>query len=479
MTLNELPETQEQSSQGFDYNTLNDVTRTVVQQKASEIRSLVRRTSQNIIETGLKLTEVKQHLGHGHFRNWIKSEFDWSVPTVNRFMQASEQFKCLNLTHLNVSPSALYILASPSTSEKVRQEALELADRGQKISCASVKAIVARHRPVRFEKTATVAVGTPASTIGQHSSIPASQQAQLTQLTEQNSSTSDEDVGCGAGSNLEEKNIEQSKERLQGNLHLQGTATAAEDSNLAQLDLVGERSLVTILSWKEGNNCYWQDETGKFLEGEIAEIRDNKALIDFLDLRPPEKLKLLPLADLKHPDFYHTIDGTQQLEKKNEAVASSEAPETELGREISVEKAVSEALITSLDSSNYSNAQMQNISLNQQKVQQLGGQRASSARTPDEAVVFEPPELIQAAAVVCSNAHYLAKIFRNEQVDTVTAAFAPRLNPSHLINHLSKEQIQSFVRVLAPHIPLSILEQELNERKHSSHSKGVRQAQES
>lgn len=68
-------------SQGFDYATLNAETRLVVQQQTSEIRTLMRRTAQDIINIGQKLIEVKEQLGHGQFRNWLKAEFNWSVRT--------------------------------------------------------------------------------------------------------------------------------------------------------------------------------------------------------------------------------------------------------------------------------------------------------------------------------------------------------------------------------------------------------------
>ena len=53
--------------EGFDYGALDSETRIVVQQRTGEIRSLVRRSAQDIIDIGLKLGEVKQRLGHGGF----------------------------------------------------------------------------------------------------------------------------------------------------------------------------------------------------------------------------------------------------------------------------------------------------------------------------------------------------------------------------------------------------------------------------
>ncbi|TBR56944.1 hypothetical protein B4U84_26265 [Westiellopsis prolifica IICB1] len=131
---------------GFDYAVLTPEVRVLVQSKTSELKSLMRRNAQDIIDIGQKLTEVKQQLGHGNFRAWLKAEFDWSVRTAARFMQVAIQFKCANLAHLNIAVSALYLLAQPSTPEKARQQALEVAKEGENITHTKAKAIIRRNQ---------------------------------------------------------------------------------------------------------------------------------------------------------------------------------------------------------------------------------------------------------------------------------------------------------------------------------------------
>jgi hypothetical protein len=133
--------------EGFDYAGLDVETRIVVQQRTGEIRSLVRRSAQDISDIGLKLIEVKERLGHGHFGTWLDSEFGWSEMTARRFMQVYERFKSHNLFDLDVAPSALYLLAAPSTSDEAVEEALERAAGGERISHATAKGIVEEHRP--------------------------------------------------------------------------------------------------------------------------------------------------------------------------------------------------------------------------------------------------------------------------------------------------------------------------------------------
>jgi hypothetical protein len=130
----------------FEYEHLDAETRITVQQHTSEIKNLLHRTTEQIIEIGLKLTDVKDQLGHGKFRSWLKAEFDWSIPTANRFMQVADKFKNLNLRHLDIAASALYLLASPSTSEEARTEAHERASQGENITYTKAKAIIAKYK---------------------------------------------------------------------------------------------------------------------------------------------------------------------------------------------------------------------------------------------------------------------------------------------------------------------------------------------
>jgi hypothetical protein len=157
----------------FEYNVLDSETRIVVQQCTHEIKTSMQRTTQDIIDIGKKLIEVKQHLGHGSFINWLKSEFNWSVSTATKFMQVGEQFKFVNFTNLNITASALYLIAAPSTPKETRAEVLERASRGENISYTKVKAIICQHKKTekpKFEESVTVEV--PAKTTNCKSTQP-------------------------------------------------------------------------------------------------------------------------------------------------------------------------------------------------------------------------------------------------------------------------------------------------------------------
>lgn len=170
---------------GFDYAVLSPQIRTLVQSKTSELKSLMRRSSQDIIDIGQNLIEVKEQLGHGNFGAWLKAEFDWSLRTAGRFMQVVTQFKSANLANLSIAVSALYLLAEPSTPEKARKQALELAKEGEDITHTKAKAIVNHHQELAQPNTlkpATIGISTKAT---QGNSLTPSQLCQSPQTHSQ------------------------------------------------------------------------------------------------------------------------------------------------------------------------------------------------------------------------------------------------------------------------------------------------------
>jgi response regulator of citrate/malate metabolism len=136
----------------FDYANLDSETSLFVKQQTGEIKSLMKRTAQGILEIGQKLLEIKQKLGHGNFLDWLKVEFNWSEPTAQRFMQVARQFKFINLMDLEIAPSALYVLSAPSTPELVREEAIARAQAGENITYTTAQEIKQKHQPTSTSK---------------------------------------------------------------------------------------------------------------------------------------------------------------------------------------------------------------------------------------------------------------------------------------------------------------------------------------
>jgi hypothetical protein len=129
----------------FDYQALDVETRIVVQQRTDEIKTLMRRTAQDIIDIGNKLIEVKARIGHGNFGKWLDAEFGWSDRTARNFMSVGEAFKTATVADLNIAPKALYLLASPSTPDSARAIAFSRAESGEKVTHSWAKALIEEH----------------------------------------------------------------------------------------------------------------------------------------------------------------------------------------------------------------------------------------------------------------------------------------------------------------------------------------------
>ncbi|WP_238845887.1 DUF3102 domain-containing protein [Nostoc edaphicum] len=105
----------------FDYELLTPEQRTLVEQCTTEIREQLRQTAQDIWEIGQRLAEVRSKLKHGQFDTWLKAEFGWSRRTAYNFINVYETFdNRANLAQIDIATSALYLLAAPSTPQKLR-----------------------------------------------------------------------------------------------------------------------------------------------------------------------------------------------------------------------------------------------------------------------------------------------------------------------------------------------------------------------
>jgi hypothetical protein len=116
---------------------------------AAEIRRLGGRiiavATEAAIEIGRHLTEAKAEVGHGHFGDWLKREFDWSDRAARNFMHVYEMsLNNGNVSDLNLPMRALYALAAQGTPEEARTEIIERAAAGEQMSGTEVKETIAR-----------------------------------------------------------------------------------------------------------------------------------------------------------------------------------------------------------------------------------------------------------------------------------------------------------------------------------------------
>ncbi len=145
--------------QRFDYTILEPETYQFVKAQTGEIRALMKLSFESIIQIGQKLKLVKQHLGHGHFRTWLESEFEWGTWTATKFMQVAERFEETSFSGLDIAPSALYELAAPSTPKAARDEALARAASGESINYTTAKALRQKYIPQATKTKAEAVTG--------------------------------------------------------------------------------------------------------------------------------------------------------------------------------------------------------------------------------------------------------------------------------------------------------------------------------
>lgn len=139
------------TSFSFDYSSLDTETAQFVQQQTSEIKGLFRQSIENILRIGQNLLQVKERLPHGQWLTWLEAEFGWTVRTARNYMQAAEEFKWETVSDLNIAAKALYLLASPSTPDEARDEAIARALAGEKITPAAARELRDKHSLLKSE----------------------------------------------------------------------------------------------------------------------------------------------------------------------------------------------------------------------------------------------------------------------------------------------------------------------------------------
>ena len=118
---------------------------------AEVIRTLGKRAARDIVEIGQRLVECKEICGHGHWLDWVKDQFGWSPDTAEKYMRvyrmtrdsAVFQGKFRETRNMTIDIEALAQLAAPSTSDEIREAVIERSERGEMLTHAEVKKMIA------------------------------------------------------------------------------------------------------------------------------------------------------------------------------------------------------------------------------------------------------------------------------------------------------------------------------------------------
>ena len=140
------------SQSHFDYDSLDAETRAYAQHATSKIRSLFRRTLEDVIAIGIELKEMKRRL-KGQYSLWLEAEF----PMSQRFAR-----RCMGVVDAGLTPeggfervpiSLIYELANESTPQEARQEIARRSQTGERITRDTVSRTIKQYQSVELKNS--------------------------------------------------------------------------------------------------------------------------------------------------------------------------------------------------------------------------------------------------------------------------------------------------------------------------------------
>lgn len=132
----------------YDYDQIADgETRTLARRAAQDIKPRLRRAAQDIVIIGQRLAEVQAKLPHGQWTPWLETEFDMTYRTAVNFIRVADRFSGKSEMISDLTPTALYALAAPSTPEDAIIEVEQHIAAGNPPTVAQTKQIIANHKP--------------------------------------------------------------------------------------------------------------------------------------------------------------------------------------------------------------------------------------------------------------------------------------------------------------------------------------------
>jgi hypothetical protein len=126
----------------FSYGNLPDDLATEAMEAADRIRGRLDRQKKNYIEIGRDLIAVKEKLGHGHFGNWLKAEFDTDERTVQNYMRAAKWVDGKSESVSDLPINAIYELSAPSTPVAIQEKVLSELDAGRRVTRDEIRRMV-------------------------------------------------------------------------------------------------------------------------------------------------------------------------------------------------------------------------------------------------------------------------------------------------------------------------------------------------
>lgn len=117
---------------------------------AEDTRRRLKRSAMDIYCIGVNLLEAQKITEHGEFLPWLRQEFGMGKTSAYEFIHVARAFESKipiigNLIN-GITPTALYKLAAPSTSEAARDEAINILKAGEVVDPDVAKNLIKKYR---------------------------------------------------------------------------------------------------------------------------------------------------------------------------------------------------------------------------------------------------------------------------------------------------------------------------------------------
>jgi hypothetical protein len=118
---------------------------------AIEIKSRDCKATGLAIANGRSLILAKQILEHGGFGAWVRSEAGLQLRMAQIWMKLAEFAEGRDELVAGLGTTVAYKLAAPSTPDEVRNRAIEMAARGERVTLKMVDALVEREKKEKLK----------------------------------------------------------------------------------------------------------------------------------------------------------------------------------------------------------------------------------------------------------------------------------------------------------------------------------------
>lgn len=127
----------------WDYSVYDNLVSTALQKAAANIKGRLKRAAKDIFVIGSELIKCKELLPYGDWGTWLDSEFTMHENTALNFMRVAERFGDRSTYFAELSPSVLYMMASPSTPDEAVAKIEKMVRSGEPVRVATATRIIA------------------------------------------------------------------------------------------------------------------------------------------------------------------------------------------------------------------------------------------------------------------------------------------------------------------------------------------------